>query len=100
MDMIVLTIVIAVTVEALIEYVKTIGKAVLTKEWKTFVTQLIALAVSIVLCFAVKADIYSVLGVTFSIPWIGCLLTGVFASRGANYVSDFVKKLQSLGSAQ
>ena len=32
--------------------------------------------------------------------FLGVALTGVFASRGANYVSDLVKKLQALGAAQ
>ena len=100
MDMMVLTMVMAVTVEALIEYIKSFGKAVLAKEWKTAVTQIVALITSVCLCFAVNADLYSVLGVTFELPWIGCVLTGIFASRGANYVSDIVKKIQELGTSK
>lgn len=94
MDKIALVIVLAVTVEAIVEYGKSIGRAFLTGDIKTAVTQLCAIAISVTLCFAAGADFYAPLDVRFSAPWVGMLLTGVFASRGANYVSDLVKKLQ------
>lgn len=97
MDMILLALAMAVTVEGLIEYIKTLGKAVLEKAWKTAVTQGCALALGVALCFAVGADLYAALGVTFALPWVGPLLTGIFASRGSNYVSDIVSKLQDIG---
>lgn len=96
MEMIVLVLMMAVTVEALVEYAKTFGKAVDSKDWKTAITQAAALVVSVILCFMVNADFYMALGVTFVVPWAGTLLTGIFASRGANFVSDLFKKLQSL----
>ena len=100
MDMILLALAMAVTVEGLIEYIKTLGKAVLEKAWKTAATQGCALALGAALCFAAGADLYAALGVTFAQPWIGTLLTGVFASRGANYVSDLIFRLQSPGDVQ
>ena len=98
MDMILLALAMAVTVEGLIEYIKTLGKAVLDKAWKTAATQGCALALGVALCFAVGADLYAALGVTFALPWVGQLLTGIFASRGSNYVSDLVGRLRALGS--
>ena len=86
MDMIVLVLMMAVTVEGLIEYGKTVGKAMLDKQYKTAITQGTALILSVLLCFAVGADFYAVLNVQFTLPWVGCLLTGIFASRGANFV--------------
>ena len=97
MDMIVLVLMMAVTVEGLIEYGKTVGKAMLDKQYKTAITQGTALILSVLLCFAVGADFYAVLNVQFTLPWVGCLLTGIFASRGATFVSDLFKKLQTLG---
>ena len=97
MDMIVLVLMMAVTVEGLIEYGKTVGKAMLDKQYKTAITQGTALILSVLLCFAVGADFYAVLNVQFTLPWVGCLLTGIFASLGANFVSDLFKKLQTLG---
>lgn len=98
MNMIVLVLMMAVTVEALIEYAKTFGKAIIEKQWKTAATQAGAVALGVLLCFGVGADFYAALGVNFNVAWIGIALTGVFASRGANYVSDLVKKLQALGA--
>ena len=93
---IVLIIVLAIVVEAFIEYGKSIGKAFLAGEWKTAVTQLIAIAVAVAMCIATGADLFAVVGLTFAWPWLGVVLTGVIISRGANYVSDFVKRLQGV----
>lgn len=102
MNMILLAIVMAVTVEGLIEYGKSIGKAVAEGQIKTAVTQAVAIALGVVLCLAVGADIYAALGVSFAAPWIGVVLTGIFASRGSNYISDLAKRLQTMlaGNAQ
>ena len=80
--------------------IKTFGKAIIEKQWKTAATQAGAVALGVLLCFGVGADFYAALGVNFNVAWIGIALTGVFASRGANYVSDLVKKLQALGAAK
>ena len=50
MNMIVLVLMMAVTVEALIEYAKTFGKAIIEKQWKTAATQ--AGAVALACCCA------------------------------------------------
>ena len=98
MDMILLALAMAVTVEGLIEYIKTLGKAMLAKQWKTAATQGCALALGVALCFAVGADLYAALGVTFAAGWVGPALTGIFASRGSNYLSDLISRLQAIGS--
>ena len=84
----------AIVTEAMIEYGKGIGKAIQGKDVKAVITQLVAVVVSVLLCFAADADLFQVLGIAFSHSWIGILLTGILGSRGANYVSDFVSKLQ------
>ncbi len=93
---IVLIIVLAIVVEAFIEYGKSIGKAFIDGEWKTAVTQLIAIAVAVAMCIATAADLFAVVGLVFAWPWLGTVLTGILISRGANYVSDFVKRLQGV----
>ena len=92
-----LILVMAVTIEALVEYAKTIVRAIQGKKPKAVACYLAAMTISILLCFAAKADLYSLVGVRFAWPWVGIVLTGVFASRGANFVSDFVKRLQNIG---
>ena len=81
--------ILAITVEALIEYGKLIfGKTI---NWK----QIAAIAVSILLAFGAQVDLFAVVGVKFIIPYLGIILTGIIFSRGANYTSDFIKLLQN-----
>ena len=94
MQAILLTLMLAVTIEGLVEYVKSVAQH---KAWKTVALQLGAAAVSVLLCIASGADLYAALGVEFSLPFAGCALTGVFASRGANYVSDLIGRLRAAG---
>lgn len=96
MNKIMLAVVIAVTVEGLIEYAKTVGKAVQSGQRKTAFTQAAAIVLGVLLCLAVGADVYSALGMEFALPWIGTVLTGIFASRGSNYISDLAKRLQTV----
>lgn len=93
MDKLALIVMLAVTVEALVEYGKSIGKAFAERRAKTAITQICAVIVSVLLCFAAGADMYALIGVELVYPWIGVLLTGIFASRGANFVSDLAGKL-------
>ena len=96
MEGLMLILVMAVVVEALVEYAKTIGKAFVNGEWKVAVTQLAAVVLGVLLCFMVNGDLFAVVGISFSWPWLGVFLTGILISRGANYVSDFAKRLNSV----
>ena len=91
MNMIVLVLMMAVTVEALIEYAKTFGRAIIEKQWKTAATQAGAVALGVLLCFGVGADFYAALGVNFNVAWIGMVMSRVmrkkFAESGLNEVS-------------
>ena len=50
--------------------------------------------VAVLLCVLSGADMYAALGVPFSVPAVGMVLTGIFASRGANFVNDLIGKLR------
>ena len=93
MEGITLIVVLAIVTEALIEYGKSIGKAFAGNDIKTAVTQLVAIAASVLLCFAAGADLFQVVGISFAWPWVGTVLTGILGSRGANYLSDFISKI-------
>lgn len=95
MDDIMLILALAVITEALIEYGKSIGHAFIDKDYKTAVTQLIAIVTSVLLCFAAGADLFQAVGIDFAWPWVGVVLTGILGSRGANYLSDFLSKLNN-----
>lgn len=83
--------ILAITVEALIEYAKLIvvNKTV---NWK----QIAALVIGVGLAVLAGTDLYNMVGVTFSVPYVGMVLTGIIFSRGSNYVADIVKKMQGV----
>ncbi len=72
---IVLMLVLAVTVEGIVQYIKSIIEMVTKKDYKTAVTQLSALVISVALCLMAGADVYGALGVTFAGGWAGMMLT-------------------------
>jgi uncharacterized protein YacL len=92
---ILLVVVLAVLVEALVEYGKSISKMFTEGDIKTAVTQIVAILVSVLLCWIAGADMFAAVEISFVFPWVGVVLTGVLSSRGANYLSDFIKKLQN-----
>ena len=95
MQTIVLILILAITVEALIQYVKTIIKMLEDKQYKTFATQVAAILIAVFISFAAGVDVYSLVGISFAVSWLGTLLTGIVISRGANYTSDFIKRIQN-----
>lgn len=95
---ILLILVLAVTVEAIVEYVKTIMATFSGGDRKTAALQVLAVIISILICFAASADLYAALGIVFAYHWVGIVLTGIFASRGANYVSDFIGNINKYKS--
>ena len=97
---IVLIVVLAIVVEALVEYGKSFLEACHSGGWRAIVLQLVALLAAVLLCFAAGADLFAVLGVEFAVPWIGTLLTGIFASRGSNYVNDLIGKIREKASGE
>ena len=90
MDILAIIAVLAITVESLVEY---IGELVKDKklQWK----QVLAIIFGVALAFlAPEADLYSAIGIRFSVPFVGNVLTGLVFCRGANYLSDFISKIQ------
>ena len=94
MDKLALVLMLAVTAEALVEYGKSLVAAFTGKDYKAAVLQLCAAIVAVLLCVLSGADMYVALGVPFSVPAVGMVLTGIFASRGANFVNDLIGKLR------
>ena len=96
MEGFILITVMAIVVEAVIEYAKTIGKGFAAGEWKVAITHLAAIVLGVFLCLLTGADLFGLVGITFTWRWLGYILTGIIISRGANYVSDFVKRLETV----
>ena len=89
--------VLAITVEALVEYAKTLIEGCRSGGWKTLGIQLTALGLSVALCLLARADLFGVLGVALGGRLTGCVLTGLLAARGSNYIADFVSGVQGGG---
>ena len=85
-----LFLVLAVIVEGLVEYAKNI---VQMKDKKSVALQTTALCVAVALSVLTGADLFGELGISFRVPYVGSILTGIFASRGANYASDLLGRL-------
>ena len=84
-----IVIALAITVEALVEYCKTISDMITHKAFKKAVLQGAAIAVSLIFFFTADINLFKAFGITFSADWIGTATTAILASRGANFISDF-----------
>lgn len=81
--------VLAIIVEALIEYSKLIfvNKQI---NWK----QIVSLVLGVVIALLANADLFASVGINFVVPYVGVVLTGIIFSRGSNYVADFISLIQ------
>lgn len=99
MKTIALIIMVSIVLEALIEYVKTIDKMIVSRDYKTAITQGITIILGIALAFIFHVQLFNegisemYQGLSIN-PTIDMVLTGILFSRGSNYFSDFVSKLQ------
>lgn len=55
-----------------------------------------ALFVGTLVAFAWPVDLFAVVGQKFAWPMVGIVLTGVIISRGANFVHDILKTLDTI----
>lgn len=81
----------AIIVEGLITYLKTFfvgGKP----QWQMLVG--IGLGVAVALTYNV--DIFALLGIVSTVPYVGAVLTGILISRGSNYIFDLIETLQGV----
>lgn len=85
---------IAVLLEAMVEYGKTIYKYFSEGDKKTAIMQLITIIVGIGFAFLFKLDLFSALDIEVN-QVAGMILTGIIISRGSNYVNDLVSKIRN-----
>ena len=79
-----------VLVEGIITYGKTIIEMIDNGEKRTAIIQGCAIILSVFLCFMFGWNLFSEV---ILYPVVGIVLTGIIASRGSNYVSDFIGKI-------
>lgn len=83
---------VAILIEGLVEYGKTIANMFYEGDKKTGVTQIVTIIIGIALAFAFNANMFVPLGLTVN-NYVGMVLTGIVMSRGSNYVSDLIGKI-------
>lgn len=84
-------IIVAILVEAIWENIKMVYQ-----KGKLLISRIGSLVISILICVVANVDIFPVVGVSMSIPFIGSILTGIVVSRGANFVNDLFSKLKEV----
>ena len=98
MKTILLIIMVAIVLEAVVEYIKTIIKMIEDGQFKTAITQGITILLGIAFAFIFNlqlfndalSEFYEGLHIE---PIIDVILTGILFSRGSNYFSDLISRL-------
>ena len=98
MKSIALILMVAVLLEGLVEYAKTVMRMAEEGDYKTAITQAVTIIVGIGFAFVFHlhlfnsslAEVYEGLHIN---GVIDSVLTGIIISRGSNYASDFIGKL-------
>jgi len=79
----------AIFVEAIWENLK-----ILWEDGKISFNRLGALILGIIVCVLAKVDLFTMVGIEFSIPFVSYVFTGIIVSRGANFVNDLFSKIR------
>lgn len=82
--------VLAVLCEAIWETLK-----LLWENGKASLDRIGALAVGLILTITTRMDILALVGLPSITPLVGMILGGIIISRGANFVHDLIKRVQS-----
>lgn len=83
---------VAVLVEAIWENIKMIWQ-----NGKLSIDRIGSLIIGILVCILVNIDIFTIVQIPVNIPIIGCILTGIIISRGANFLHDLINRLTKKG---
>lgn len=90
---IVLILAIAVLLEAMVEYAKSVYKLFSEGDKKTAIMQCITIVAGIGFAFLFKLNLFEALEIEVELI-AGKILTGIIISRGSNYVNDLISKIR------
>lgn len=82
-------IIVAILVEAIWENCKMIWQ-----KGKLSISMIGSLLVSILVCVLTAMDIFPIVGLTITVPYVGSILTGIVVARGSNFVNELFTKLK------
>ena len=78
-----------ILVEAIVEVLKSVYQ-----DGKVNKVVILSLIIGIIIAFTMDIDMLKLLGHDPQIKYVGIIATGIIGSRGANFVHDFIGKLQ------
>ena len=103
MKTIALALMVAVIVEAIVEYGNTIYEMVIDREYQKAVKQGSAIIVAVLFAFMCHVTLLSwLMSDAFGIvvnPVFDMVVSGIFMSRGANYLSNLIRLILNAGSS-
>lgn len=79
-------------VEAIVETLKMIWD-----KDKISTSKIVAIVIGIFVAMTYQIDLLAVIDIIAVLPVFGYILTGILISRGANFISDFVKMIRGIG---
>lgn len=94
MKMLALALVVAVVVEALVSYGETIYDYFQEGDVKKAIKQVIAIIIAIVFAFQAKVTLISFFADASLAPTFDMIISGIFMSRGANFLFDLAKMIR------
>lgn len=89
-------VVVAILIESAVETFNTLFK----NNGKLSYKKIGAIILSIVVCVCAKLDLFSILGITMVVPYVGEIVTGLVVSRGSGVVNSLIEKLMQLRSSK
>lgn len=89
-----LALIVAVVVEALVSYGETIYDYFEQGDIKKAVKQIIAIIVAVIFAFQAKVTLISFFADTTLNPVFDMIISGIFMSRGANYLFDLANMIR------
>lgn len=97
MNAIVIVLVLAVTIEAVIDVIK--GWVPEGAHLPSVLWPIVSAALGVALCIVAGVDILALAGVSLAVPLIGQVLTGVLISKSSNFIYDFWERVKGAGGA-
>lgn len=95
-----LALVIAVVVEALVSYGETIYDYFEEGDTKKAIKQIIAIIVAVVFAFQAKVTLISFFSGATLAPVFDMIVSGIFMSRGANYLFDLANMIRRVSKEE
>ena len=89
-------VVVAILIESAVETFNTLFK----NNGKLSYKKIGAIILSIAVCVSAKLDLFSILGITMVVPYVGEIVTGLVVSRGSGVVNSLIEKLMQLRSSK